>query len=88
MGLLYLDRILVKKVCNTFLNHYSSCFCFFLSWHRRKMPPYRSAILVACSLHCHTEGADGRFLQVKELFSTHLGGDGAAGGSSFLVVCF
>lgn len=83
----YLDRILAKKVCNVFLNHYSSCFCFSLSWHIRKMPPCRSALLVACSLHYHTEGADGRFLQVEKLSCTHLRGDGVTGGSNFLVVC-
>lgn len=83
----YLDRILAKKVSNIFLNHYSSCFCFSLSWHIRKMPPCRSALLVACSLYYHIEGADGRFLQVEELFCTHLRGDDVTEGSNFLVVC-
>ena len=82
-----LDRILAKKVCNVFLNHCSSCFCISLSWHIKKMLPGRSALLVACSLHCHTKGADGRFLQVEELFCAHLRGDGVTGGSNFLVVC-
>lgn len=83
----YLDRILAKKVSNIFLHHYSSCFCFSLSWHLRKMPPFRSALLVACSLYYHIEGADDRFLQVEELFCTHLRGDDVTGGSNFLVVC-
>lgn len=83
----YIDKILAKKVCNIFLNHCNSCFSFSLSWHIRKIPPCRSALLVACSLQCHTEGGDGRFLQVEGLFCTHLRGDGVTGGSNFPVVC-
>lgn len=83
----YLDSILAKKVCNIFLDHCSSCFCYSVSWHIRKMPPCRSALLVACNLHYHTERADGRFLQVEDLFCIHLRGDGVTGGSNFLVAC-
>lgn len=83
----FIGYLLKKKVCNIFLNHYSSCFCFPPSWHRGKLPPCKSALLVVCSLHYCTEKADGRFLHLEELFCAHLRGDGVTGGSSFLVMC-